>query len=107
MLITYGKGFSKSVVLLLVSVAAVLAYALLLNTLPLADLAKEFGIPAVVGNALVQALDWGLTAATIVSIIGAFITGGLSIVAAAGTTALKTYLRNKLTEMGTKAFVAW
>ena len=107
MILTQGKVVGKSLMMVVVSLAAIAAYALLLNVMPLADLAKEFGIPTVAANLILSALDWGMTAATILSIVAGIATGGLSLIAAAGQATLKEFLKKELEKRGRKAFIAW
>lgn len=93
--------------LLLVSIMFLAAYSLLINFVPIADLAKEFGVPGWAAAWVLWALDAGTTVTAIVSFITALGTGGLSLVAAAGTMGVKKYLKDKLKEKGEKAFIAW
>ncbi|RJG20640.1 circular bacteriocin, circularin A/uberolysin family [Paenibacillus thiaminolyticus] len=79
----------------------------MVSMLPVADMVKEFGVPAVAAGAVVKILegvDWLITGAAILAAIG---TGGASLVAAAGKESLKAFLKRKFGEMGKKAFIAW
>ncbi len=78
-----------------------------LEMLPLAQLAKEFGIPGGVASTVVWLAEAGGAAATIVGILAALGTGGLSLIAAAGKETIRQYLRKKIQEKGRKAVIAW
>lgn len=77
------------------------------QVLPVAFLVKEFGIPAAVASSVLWAVDAGSTVTTIVSILTAVGTGGLSLIAAAGKSTIKSYLKKQVKKMGKKAVIAW
>lgn len=72
-----------------------------------ANLVKEFSIPVTIGSVIVKMLDASATTVSVISILAVLATGGAGIVAAAGRTALTTYLKNQLKKRGQKAFIAW
>lgn len=71
------------------------------------NLTMVFGLPSVVGNAILMLLNVGNTATTIATTISAFMTGGSSILVAAGANGLKVLLKQKLIELGKAGFIAW
>ncbi|MEY8353197.1 circular bacteriocin, circularin A/uberolysin family [Lachnospiraceae bacterium 54-53] len=77
------------------------------NIIPVANLVKEFGIPAAAAGTILDALDAGATAATIASIVAGLATGGLSLIAAAGKSTVKAYLKKQIKKKGRKAVIAW
>ncbi|WP_031405768.1 uberolysin/carnocyclin family circular bacteriocin [Geobacillus vulcani] len=82
-------------------------YFFMLTFLPVADLAKEFGVPAWAAAWILTALDASTTVTAIVSFLTALGTGGLSLIAAAGTMGIKKYLKEELEKRGKQAFIAW
>lgn len=98
---------SKPVIFLAFGFILVASYAFLIQSLPIADLTKEFGVPAAIGGLVVKAITNGSTAVVIVGILAGFLTGGLGLIANAGRTALVTYLKKELRKRGEKAFIAW
>lgn len=97
----------KVPVLLTATAIIMLGYFALLGTLPIADLAKEFGVPSAVGSVVAWYLDLGAAASIIIGLLTGFLSGGLGLIAAAGRETLKAFLLAELRKRGTKAFVAW
>lgn len=93
--------------LLFVSLAVLFAYFFIMGNLPVADLTKEFGIPAAVGSAVSWYLEIGTAASVIIGLLTGFLSGGLGLIANAGKQALKVYLKKELKKRGKKAFIAW
>ncbi len=93
--------------LFLVSLGMLFAYFFIINNLPIAYLTKEFGIPSAIGSAVSWYLGIGATASLIIGVLSGFLTGGLGLIANAGKTALKVYLKKELDKRGKKAFIAW
>ena len=77
------------------------------SVLPIADMVKEFGIPAAAAGTILSLLDVADGVATIVSILAAFASGGLSLIAAAGKQGIKKYLKKQVKKKGKKAVIAW
>ncbi|PDO09640.1 MAG: hypothetical protein BLM47_11390 [Candidatus Reconcilbacillus cellulovorans] len=102
-----GRKFGQYSLLLVLGVCSLALYFALFTTLPLYDLAKEFGLPGWVAAWILYALDAGTTVTAIVSFLTALGTGGLSLLAAAGSMAIQEFLKKKLLEMGRRAFIAW
>ncbi|MCP3027035.1 uberolysin/carnocyclin family circular bacteriocin [Halobacillus sp. A5] len=100
-------NISKPIILLSFGLVLMVGYAFILQTAPIADLAKEFGVPSAVGGLVADSISGGATAVTIIGILGGFLTGGLGIVANAGRAALMKYLKDELQERGRRAFIAW
>lgn len=88
---------------MLVLAAAMLA----LQGLPFADLAKEFGIPSVVGGTILNLATAGGAAATIIGILIGLGTGGLGLIAAAGRETIKQFLLGEIRRRGRRAVIAW
>ncbi|MGP3738687.1 uberolysin/carnocyclin family circular bacteriocin [Bacillus sp. 4A_MP2] len=78
-----------------------------LQVLPVADLAKEFGIPGSVAAVVLNVVEAGGAVTTIVSILTAVGSGGLSLIAAAGKETIRQYLKNEIKKKGRKAVIAW
>ncbi|WP_345831667.1 uberolysin/carnocyclin family circular bacteriocin [Bacillus safensis] len=78
-----------------------------LQMLPVADLAKEFGIPGSVAAVVLNVVEAGGAVTTIVSILTAVGSGGLSLIAAAGKETIRQYLKNEIKKKGRKAVIAW
>ena len=97
----------KVPVLLVATALLMIGYFALLGTLPVADLAKEFGVPTVIGSSVAWYLEIGAAASIIIGLLTGLLSGGLGLIAAAGKTALRAYLRQELTKRGKKAFIAW
>lgn len=74
---------------------------------PMADMVKEFGIPMATATAIIDALDAADGAATIISILAGLATGGLGLIAAAGKTGVKKFLKKQIKKKGKKAVIAW
>lgn len=79
----------------------------LIGVSPVANLTKEFGIPAAAASGLIWWLDKGATAATIAGIVAGFASGGLSLIAEAGKQSVKAYLKKQIKKKGKKAVIAW
>ncbi|AQR79056.1 hypothetical protein B7C51_14300 [Paenibacillus larvae subsp. pulvifaciens] len=78
-----------------------------LQFLPVADLAKEFGIPASIAAVVLNIVNAGGAVTTIVSILLAVGSGGLSLLAAAGKETIRQFLKKKIQEKGKRATIAW
>ena len=78
-----------------------------LQGMPVADLLKDFGIPSSAGAVIVWLITDGALVVTIVAFLVGLGTGGLGLIAAAGKTSLKVFLKKKKEEMGSRAFIAW
>ncbi|MBD3860540.1 uberolysin/carnocyclin family circular bacteriocin [Bacillus sp. 28A-2] len=78
-----------------------------LQMLPVADLAKEFGIPGSVAAVVLNVVEAGGAVTTIVSILTAVGSGGLSLIAAAGKETIRQYLKAQIQKKGRKAVIAW
>ncbi|MFT2751800.1 circular bacteriocin, circularin A/uberolysin family [Clavibacter sp. Sh2088] len=86
---------------------ALVATTLVMGTLPMADLAREFGIPTAIGGTVLNLATAGGTAATIVGILVGLGSGGLGLIAAAGRETIKQFLLNEIKKKGRKAVLAW
>lgn len=75
--------------------------------LPVADLAKEFGITGSVAAVVLNVVEAGGAVTTIVSILTAVGSGGLSLIAAAGKETIRQYLKAQIKKKGRKAVIAW
>nr|MDF9458572.1 uberolysin/carnocyclin family circular bacteriocin [Bacillus pumilus] len=75
--------------------------------MPVADLAKEFGIPGSVAAVVLNVVEAGGAVTTIVSILTAVGSGGLSLIAAAGKETIRQYLKAQIKKKGRKAVIAW
>lgn len=73
-----------------------------LQMLPVADLAKEFGIPGSVAAVVLNVVEAGGAVTTIVSILTAVGSGGLSLIAAAGKETIRQYLKNEIKKKAVK-----
>jgi circularin A/uberolysin family circular bacteriocin len=82
-------------------------FSLSLQLLPVADLAKEFGIPGSVAAVVLNVVEAGGAVTTIVSILTAVGSGGLSLIAAAGKETIRQYLKKEIKKKGRKAVIAW
>lgn len=70
--------------------------------LPVADLAKEFGIPGSVAAVVLNVVEAGGAVTTIVSILTAVGSGGLSLIAAAGKETIRQYLKAQIKKKAVK-----
>ncbi len=93
--------------MLVLSVTMLVGATLCTDILPIADLVKEFGIPAAVAGAVLNIVEAGGWVTTIVSILAAIGSGGLSLIAAAGKQGIKKYLKKQIKKKGKKAVIAW
>ena len=80
---------------------------LTMNALPVADMVKEFGIPAATAAVVLNIVEAGGWVTTIVSILAGFASGGLSLIAEAGKQGVKKYLKKQIKKKGKKAVIAW
>lgn len=93
--------------MLVLSVTMLAGATVCTNILPIADLVKEFGIPAAVAGVILNIVEAGGWVTTIVSILTAIGSGGLSLIAAAGKEGIKKYLKKQIKKKGKKAVIAW
>lgn len=105
----YVKEQKISTVLGYLGVAAITfgAAGMLIGACPIANLVKEFGLPAAGASGLLWYLDAGSSAATIVGFLSGLASGGLSLIYAAGRQTIKAYLRREIRKRGRKAVIAW
>lgn len=89
------------------SASLIAATFFVMQILPMADMAKEFGIPAAVAGTVLTVVEAGGWVTTIVSILTAVGTGGLSLLAAAGKESIRIYLQKQIKKKGRKAVIAW
>lgn len=89
------------------SAAALVALMVFTQMLPLAHLAKEFGIPGGVAATVLSLVEAGGWVVTIVSILTAVGSGGLSLLAAAGKETIRIYLKKQIDKKGRRAVIAW
>lgn len=101
------KKFSQLFALLFAGISIGALYFFMLTFLPVADLAKEFGLPTWASAWILRALDASTTVTAIVSFLTGLGTGGLSLIAADGTMGVKAYLKQEYKKRGKKAFIAW
>lgn len=101
------QKISKMLLLMTLCSVLFLSANLFLQITPIANLVKEFGIPGGVASAVLWAVDAGSTVTTIVSILTAIGSGGLSLIAAAGKATIKNYLKKEVKKKGKKAVIAW
>lgn len=80
---------------------------IVMQVLPMADMAKEFGIPAAAAATVLTIVEAGGWVTTIVSILAAIGTGGLSLLAAAGRETIRIYLAGQIKKKGRRAVIAW
>lgn len=80
---------------------------LVIQVMPLADLAKEFGIPSVIGGTVLNIATAGGAVATIIGILVGLGSGGLGLIAAAGRETVKQFLLSEIRKKGKKAVIAW
>lgn len=78
-----------------------------INVLPVAQLVKEFGIPAALAGTILNIVEAGGWVTTIISILTALGSGGLSLIAEAGKQGVKKYLKKQIKKKGKKAVIAW
>lgn len=98
---------SKVIGMLGASVCMLVLSVTCIGVLPIADMVKEFGIPAATAGTILNLLDAADGVATIVSILAGLATGGLSLIAAAGKQGIKKYLKKQIKKKGKKAVIAW
>jgi circularin A/uberolysin family circular bacteriocin len=78
-----------------------------IHLLPMAEMAKEFGIPAGVAGTVLTIVEAGGWVTTIVTILAGVGTGGLALLAAAGKESIRVYLRKQIQKKGRRAVIAW
>jgi circularin A/uberolysin family circular bacteriocin len=93
--------------MLFASIIILGASVLCINIIPVADMVKEFGIPAAVAGTVLNIVEAGGWVSLIVSILTGAATGGLSLIAAAGKQGIKKYLKKQIKKKGKKAVIAW
>ncbi|EOJ79470.1 uberolysin/carnocyclin family circular bacteriocin [Enterococcus faecalis] len=99
--------FSKIFILMALSFLGLALFSASLQFLPIAHMAKEFGIPAAVAGTVLNVVEAGGWVTTIVSILTAVGSGGLSLLAAAGRESIKAYLKKEIKKKGKRAVIAW
>ena len=77
------------------------------NVVPVADLVKEFGIPAAAAVTILTIVEAGGWVSLILSILSGVASGGLSLIAAAGKQGIKAYLKEQIKKKGRAAVIAW
>lgn len=98
---------SSILMLFALSLVVLAALNVTLQFVPVAHLAKEFGIPGGVAATVLNIVEAGGWATTILSILTAVGSGGLSLIAAAGKESIKVYLKKQIKKKGRKAVIAW
>lgn len=93
--------------MLFASIIILGASVLCINIIPVADMVKEFGIPAAVAGTVLNIVEAGGWVSLIVSILTGAATGGLSLIVAAGKQGIKKYLKKQIKKKGKKAVIAW
>lgn len=93
--------------MLFASIIILGASVLCINIIPVADMVKEFGIPAAVAGTVLNIVEAGGWVSLIVSILTGAATGGLSLIAEAGKQGIKKYLKKQIKKKGKKAVIAW
>lgn len=101
------QKISKVMGMLGVSVCMLAMSVVCAGVLPVADMVKEFGIPAGTAGVVLNLLDAADGVTTIVSILVGLATGGLSLIAAAGKQGVKQYLKKQVKKKGRAAVIAW
>lgn len=91
---------------LLTTVCMCLAF-FVMQGLPLANMVKEFGIPAGLAATILNIIEAGGAVTTILTILTGIGSGGLSLIAAAGRETIRQYLKNEVKKRGRKAVIAW
>lgn len=100
---SYSKLFGAAAL----SAVMIASMFFVMQTLPMADMVKEFGIPAAVAATVLNIVEAGGWVVTIVTILTAVGSGGLSLLAAAGKESIRVYLKKQIKKKGRKAVIAW
>lgn len=93
--------------MLALSIFLLSASMMALNVLPVADMVKEFGIPAAISGTVLNIVEAGGWVTTIISILAGVASGGLTLIAEAGKQGVKAFLKKQIKEKGKKAVIAW
>lgn len=93
--------------MLCASIVILGASVLCINVMPVANMVKEFGIPAAVAGTVLNIVEAGGWVSLIVSILTGVASGGLTLIAEAGKQGIKKYLKNQIKKKGKKAVIAW
>lgn len=88
--------------MLFASIIILGASVLCINIIPVADMVKEFGIPAAVAGTVLNIVEAGGWVSLIVSILTGVASGGLTLIAEAGKQGIKKYLKKQIKKKGKK-----
>ncbi len=101
------QRYSLVLGMLVASVVVLGASLLCIHVLPVANLVKEFGIPAAMAGTILNIVEAGGWVSLIISILSSLASGGLTLIAEAGKQGIVKYLKAQIKKKGKTAVIAW